>query len=139
MNKFFEDLFVAKDKIISIKKETTKQATCNKWESLRENRITSNDAHKVLIPKKRCQGWHLLLLQAFNLNLKRCIFSCAFPLFCWYKPWSWFKGKVVVHFGKFWKIFQFGLKSFLRTSLIQIVGYEVCLMVNLYSKFKFYI
>lgn len=53
MNKFFEDLFVAKDKIISIKKETTKHATCNKWESLRENRITSNDAHKVLIPKKK--------------------------------------------------------------------------------------
>lgn len=52
MNKFFEDLFVAKDKIISIKKETTKQATCNKWESLCENRITSNDVHKVLIPKK---------------------------------------------------------------------------------------
>ena len=32
-NKFFENLFVTKDEVVSIEKETTKQATCNKWKS----------------------------------------------------------------------------------------------------------
>ena len=39
-NKFFENLFMTKDEVVSCKKETIKQATCNKWKSLRENRIT---------------------------------------------------------------------------------------------------
>ena len=53
MNKFFEDLLVTKDEIMSIEKETTKQATCDKWESLRENRITSSNAYKIFIRKKK--------------------------------------------------------------------------------------
>ena len=39
-NKFFENLFMTKDEVVSCEKETIKQATCNKWKSLRENRIT---------------------------------------------------------------------------------------------------
>ena len=50
--KFFENLFVTKDEVVSIEKETTKQATCNKWKSLRENRITSSNAHKIFVRKK---------------------------------------------------------------------------------------
>ena len=42
---------MTKDEVVSIKKETTKQATCNKWKSLRENRITSSNAHKIFIRK----------------------------------------------------------------------------------------
>ena len=49
---FFENLFVTKDAVVSIKKETTKQATCNKRKSLSENRITSSNTHKIFIPKK---------------------------------------------------------------------------------------
>ena len=48
-NKFSENLFVAKDKAVSIEKKTAKQATCNKWKSLRESRITSSNAHKIRI------------------------------------------------------------------------------------------
>ena len=50
---FFENLFVTKDVVVSIKKETTKQATCNKRKSLSENRITSSNTHKIFIPKKK--------------------------------------------------------------------------------------
>ena len=50
---FFENLFVTKDAVVSIKKETTKQATCNKRKSLSENRITSSNTHKIFIPKKK--------------------------------------------------------------------------------------
>ena len=50
-NKFFENLFVTKDEVVSIEKEITKQATCNKWKSLHENRITSSNAHKIFIRK----------------------------------------------------------------------------------------
>ena len=50
-NKFFENLFVTKDEVVLIEKETKKQATCNKWKSLRENRITSSNAHKIFIRK----------------------------------------------------------------------------------------
>ena len=39
-NKCFENLFMTKDKVVLCEKETIKQATCNKWKSLRENRIT---------------------------------------------------------------------------------------------------
>ena len=42
---------MTKDEVVSIKKETTKQATCNKWKFLRENRITSSNAHKIFIRK----------------------------------------------------------------------------------------
>ena len=48
-NKFFENIFLAKDEVVSIEKETTKQGTCNKWKSLRENRITSSNVHKIFI------------------------------------------------------------------------------------------
>ena len=48
-NKCFENLFVAKDKVVSIEKKTGKQATCNKWKSLRESRVTSSNAHKIRI------------------------------------------------------------------------------------------
>ena len=51
-NKFFENLFVAKDEVVSVEKETTNQATYNKWKSLRENRITSSNAQKIFIRKK---------------------------------------------------------------------------------------
>ena len=55
-NKFFENLFVTKDEVVSVGKETTKQATCNKWKSLRENRITSINAHKIFIRKKNFES-----------------------------------------------------------------------------------
>ena len=42
---------MTKDEVVSIKKETTKQATCKKWKFLRENRITSSNAHKIFIRK----------------------------------------------------------------------------------------
>ena len=42
---------MTKDEVVSIKKETTKQATCNEWKFLRENRITSSNAHKIFIRK----------------------------------------------------------------------------------------
>ena len=42
---------MTKDEVVSIKKQTTKQATCNKWKFLRENRITSSNAHKIFIRK----------------------------------------------------------------------------------------
>ena len=48
-NKFFENLFVAKDKVVSIEKKTAKQGTCNKWKSLLESRVTSRNAHKIRI------------------------------------------------------------------------------------------
>ena len=48
-NKFFENLFVTKDEVVSIEKETTKQATCSNWKSLRENRIISSKAHKLFM------------------------------------------------------------------------------------------
>ena len=48
-NKFFENLFVVKDKVVSIEKKTAKQGTCNKWKSLLESRVTSRNAHKIRI------------------------------------------------------------------------------------------
>ena len=42
---------MTKDEVVSIKKETTKQATCNKWKFSREHRITSSNAHKIFIRK----------------------------------------------------------------------------------------
>ena len=51
-NTFFQDLFVTKDEVVSIEKRTAKQATCNKWKSLRESRITSSNAHEIFIRKK---------------------------------------------------------------------------------------
>ena len=50
-NKFFENLFVTKDEVVSVEKKTTKQATYSNWKSLRENRIISSNAHKPFIRK----------------------------------------------------------------------------------------
>ena len=55
-NEFFENLFVTKDELVSIEKETTKQVTCKKWKSLRENTITSSNAHKIFIRKKKFES-----------------------------------------------------------------------------------
>ena len=53
---FFENLFVTKDEVVSIKKKTAKQATCYKWKSFRINRITSSNAHKIFIRKNKFES-----------------------------------------------------------------------------------
>ena len=48
---FYHTLFETKD-VIPLENETTKQPTCDKRESLDENKITLGNAHKTFIRKK---------------------------------------------------------------------------------------